>query len=71
MKHVHLLFCAQFSYFLGLLDLDILAIQKAEGVSGLCNLKLQQFSFLHIQTLYVMIVCTLNMCTLYFVHIWL
>ena len=69
-EHVHLLFCAHLlSLFLGLLDLDILSIQNAYGVSGLCNLKLQQFSFLHIQTLYVMIVRTLSMCTLYFMHI--
>ena len=59
----------QLSYLLRLLDMDILSIRNAYGVSDKCNLKLQQFSFLHIQTLYVMIVHTLNMCTLYFVHI--
>ena len=35
------------------------------GVSGLCNLGLQQFSFLHILLLYVMIAHTLNMCAPY------
>ena len=59
----------QLSYLSQLLDMDILSIRNAYGVSDKCNLKLQQFSFLHIQTLYVMIVHTLNMCTLYFVHI--
>ena len=32
-----------FSYFLGLLSMDILSIWNAKGVSGLCNLWLQQF----------------------------
>ena len=31
---------------------------------------IQAFLFFHIQILYVMIAHTLNMCTLYFVHIW-
>ena len=38
------------SHFLGLLNLNILSIRNANGVSDLCNLWLQQFSFLHIQT---------------------
>ena len=46
-EDVHLLFCAhlinifsffRFSHFLGLLNLDILSIRNASGVSGLCNL---------------------------------
>ena len=41
-EHVHLLFCAHliniYLFFLGLLNLDILSIRNAKGVSGLCNL---------------------------------
>ena len=40
-EHVHLLFCAHLInifLFLGLLNLDILSIRNAKGVSCLCNL---------------------------------
>ena len=41
-EHVHLLFFCTFDkyflIFLGLLNLDILSIRNAKGVSGLCNL---------------------------------
>ena len=39
-EHVHLLFCAHLInilLFLGLLNLDLLSIGNAKGVSGLCN----------------------------------
>ena len=38
-------------------------------VSALCNLLFQQFPFLYVQTLCVMTLNILNMCTLCFVHI--
>ena len=42
---------------------------KCLGVSSLCNLYVQQFSFRHMKPLYAVIVRILKMCTLYFVHI--
>ena len=35
-----------------MLNLDIFSIRHAKGVPSLCNLKLQQYSFLYIQTLH-------------------
>ena len=51
---MRLLFCAHFifSNFLRVLNLDIFSIIKAKGVPRLCNLKLQQYSILYIQTLH-------------------
>ena len=52
---MHLLFCAHFicfSNFLRVLNLDIFSIINAKGVPSLCNLKLQQYSILYIQTLH-------------------
>ena len=52
---MHLLFCAHFiffSNFLRVLYLDIFSIINAKGVPSLCNLKLQQYSILYIQTLH-------------------
>ena len=40
-----------FSNFLRVLNFDIFSIINAKGVSSLCNLKLQQYSILYIQTL--------------------
>ena len=41
-----------FSNFLRVLNLDIFSIINAKGVPSLCNLKLQQYSILFIQTLH-------------------
>ena len=41
-----------FSNFLRVLNLDIFSIINAKGVPSLCNLKLQQYSILYIQTLH-------------------
>ena len=46
---VHISF---FSIFLRVLNLDIFSIINAKGVPSLCNLKLQQYSILYIQTLH-------------------
>ena len=35
-----------------MLDLDIFSIRNAKGVPSLCNLKLEQYSILYIQTLH-------------------
>ena len=54
-EDVHLLFCAHFIFFsdfLRVLNLDIFSILNAKGVPSLCNLKLQQYSILYIQTLH-------------------
>ena len=45
--HIHF-----FSNFLRVLNLDIFSIINAKGVPSLCNLKLQQYSILYIQTLH-------------------
>ena len=51
---MHLIFCAHlintFSFSMDV-KLRHFSIQNTEGVSGLCNLKLKQFSILYIQTL--------------------
>ena len=51
---MYLLFCAHFifSNFLRVLNLDIFLIINGKGVPSLCNLKLQQYSILYIQTLH-------------------
>ena len=41
-----------FLIFLRVLNLDIFSIINAKGVPSLCNLKLQQYSILYIQTLH-------------------
>ena len=41
-----------FSNFLRVLNLDIFSIIIAKGVPSLCNLELQQYSILYIQTLH-------------------
>ena len=41
-----------FSNFLRVLNLDIFLIINAKGAPSLCNLKLQQYSILYIQTLH-------------------
>ena len=41
-----------FSLFWRVLNLDIFSIRNAKGVPSLCNLKLQQYSILYIQTLH-------------------
>ena len=41
-----------FFHFLGVLNLDIFYIRNAKGVPSLCNLQLQQYSFLYIHTLH-------------------
>ena len=41
-----------FSNFLRVLNLDIFSMINAKGVPSLCNLKLQQYSILYIQTLH-------------------
>ena len=46
---VHISF---FSNFLRVLNIDIFSIINAKGVPSLCNLKLQQYSILYIQTLH-------------------
>ena len=65
---MHLLFCAHliniFLFFRSV-ELRYFIHPKCLGVSGLCNLRLQQCSFLHIQTLYVMIARTLSTCAPY------
>ena len=63
-EHLHLLFCAHLlNIFLFYIAVRHFISPKCLGVSGLCNLKLQQFSFLLIQTLHVMIVRTFTkMC---------
>ena len=50
---MHLLFVhiSFFSDFLRVFNLDIFSIINAKGVPSLCNLKLQQYSILYIQTL--------------------
>ena len=52
-EDVHLLFVhiSFFSDFLQVFNLDIFSIINAKGVPSLCNLKLQQYSILYIQTL--------------------
>ena len=52
MEDVHLLLCAHIFSFCGVLNLDILSHPKCLGVSGLCSLKLHEFTFLYNQTLH-------------------
>ena len=63
---MHLLFCAhKINIFLLFRNVELRYFIHPMGVSDLCYLRLQQFSFLHILTLYVMIAHTLNMCAPY------
>ena len=64
---MHLLFCAHLlNIFLFFRIVDLRYFSHTKHLGGVWFV---QFSFLHIQTVYVMIVRTLNMCTLYFVHL--
>ena len=53
-EDVHLPFCAHFIFsFLFLMDVELrhFSIKNVQGVPSLCNLQLQQYSLLFIQTL--------------------
>ena len=54
-EDVHLLFCARFNFFLTFLtgvELRRFFLPRSLGVPSLCNLYLQQYSILYIQTLH-------------------
>ena len=54
-EDVHLLFCAHFNFFLTFLtgvELRGFFLPRCLGVPSLCNLYLQQYSILYIQTLH-------------------
>ena len=53
---MHLLFCACFIIFFTFLtgvELRLFSIRNAKGVPSLCNLKIEQYSILYIQTLHI------------------